>query len=67
MKTKTTVRQRILNLLRKVDKPLDAKTIAKRGKLNCNTVRKELGALMYDFEVYYNRNFGRKFYIAYMD
>lgn len=44
-KTKVTVRQRILNLLRKVDKPLDAKTIAKRGKLNYNTVRKELGAL----------------------
>lgn len=45
MKTKTTVRERILNLLRKATKPLDAKTIAKRGKLNYNTVRKELGAL----------------------
>lgn len=64
MKTKTTVRQRILNLLRKIGKPLDAKTIAKRGKLNYNTVRKELGTLLHDAEVYYDRNFGRKFYIA---
>lgn len=45
MKTKTTVREKILNLLRKVGKPLDPKTIAKRGKLNYNTVRKELGIL----------------------
>lgn len=45
MKTKTTVREKIINLLRKVGKPLDAKTIAKRGKLNYNTVRKELGYL----------------------
>lgn len=45
MKTKTTVRQRILNLLRKASKPLDAKTIARRGKMNYNTVRKELGWL----------------------
>lgn len=72
MKTKTTVRrttvrEKILNLLRKVGKPLDAKTIAKRGKFNYNTVRKELGTLLYEFEVYYDRNFGRKFYIAYTD
>ena len=50
MKTKTTVRrttvrEKIVNLLRKASKPLDAKTIAKRGKLNYNTVRKELGRL----------------------
>lgn len=45
MKTKTAVRERILNLLRKASKPLDAKTIAKKGKLNYNTVRKELGIL----------------------
>ena len=45
MKTKFTVRESILNLLRKSSKPLDAKTIAKRGKLNYNTVRKELGYL----------------------
>lgn len=50
MKTKTTVsrttvREKILKLLRKVGKPLDAKTIAKKGKLNYNTVRKELGRL----------------------
>lgn len=73
MKTKTTVRrttvrEKILNLLRKVGKPLDAKTIAKLGKLNYNTVRKELGTLLHEFEVYYDRNyFGRKFYIAYTD
>ena len=42
---RTTVREKILNLLHKVGKPLDAKTIAKRGKLNYNTVRKELGIL----------------------
>lgn len=66
MKTKTTVRQRILNLLRKASKPLDAKTIAKRGKLNYNTVRKELGTLLQD-EVCYDCNFGHKFYSAYAD
>ena len=65
MKTKTTVRQRILNLLRKASRPLDAKTIAKRGKLNYNTVRKELGTLLHDgSEVYYDSYFGRKFYIV---
>lgn len=42
---KVTVREKIINLLRKASKPLDAKTIAKRGKLNYNTVRKELGIL----------------------
>lgn len=52
MKTKTTVRQCIFNLLCKVGKPLDAKTIARRGKMNYNTVRKELGALMNDLQVY---------------
>lgn len=57
MKTKTTVRrttvrEKILNLLRKVGKPLDAKTIAKRGKLNYNTVRKELGRLYNHFYVF---------------
>lgn len=67
MKTKTTVRERILNLLRKATKPLDAKTIAKRGKLNYNTVRKELGYLMRSFNVHYDRNFGRKHYAAYSD
>ena len=65
MKTKTTVRQRILNLLHKVGKPLDAKTIAKRGKLNYNTVRKELGTLLHESEIDCDRNFGRKFYVAY--
>ena len=44
-KTKLTVRERILNLLRKASKPLDAKTIASKAKLNYNTVRKELGIL----------------------
>ena len=44
-KPSLTVRENILNLLRKSSKPLDAKTIAKKGKLNYNTVRKELGIL----------------------
>ena len=44
-KPSLTVRESILNLLRKSSKPLDAKTIAKKGKLNYNTVRKELGIL----------------------
>ena len=44
-KPSLTVRESILNLLRKSSKPLDAKTIAKKGKLNYNTVRKELGYL----------------------
>lgn len=54
MKTKTTVREKIINLLCKASKPLDAKTIAKRGKLNYNTVRKELGRMYSTMSDFYS-------------
>lgn len=55
-KPSLTVRESILNLLRKSSKPLDAKTIAKKGKLNYNTVRKELGYLWTTASINYSQH-----------
>ena len=46
MVTKKTVRERILEVLKRNKKGLDARTIATRAKANYNTVRKELGILL---------------------
>ncbi len=43
---KKTVRERILEVLKRNKKGLNARTIATRAKANYNTVRKELGILL---------------------
>jgi hypothetical protein len=46
MVIKKTVRERILEVLKRNKKGLNARTIATRAKANYNTVRKELGILL---------------------
>jgi hypothetical protein len=46
MSLKKTVRERILEVLKRNKKGLNARTIAMRAKANYNTVRKELGILL---------------------
>jgi len=43
---KKTVRERILEVLKRNKKGLNARAIATRAKANYNTVRKELGILL---------------------